>query len=110
MSRLRSGRVRTASHSVPVGGGLGGPVPERREQTDQHQQHGRPEGDDPEDHITVRQPGEEVGEQREGTVVNLSPTAVRAEHAAADEPGEHGHDQESDHESEAEVGQLTADA
>ena len=107
MSRLRSWRVRTASHSVPVGG-PGGAAPERHEQADQHQEHSRPEGHDPEDDITVRQPGEEIGDQRERGVVKLSPAAVRAEHAAADEPGEYGDHEESEHEGETEVGQLTA--
>jgi hypothetical protein len=108
MSRLRSGRMRTASHSVAVRAWLGGPAPKRHEQTDEEQEQHRPEGHDPEDDIPVRQPGEEIAEQRQGVVVNLRPTAVRAQHARTHKPGEHGDHQEASHESETEVGQLTA--
>jgi hypothetical protein len=40
--------------------------------------------------------------------VNLGPAAVRAEHAAADIPGQHRDHQQSGQECEPEVDQLTA--
>ena len=100
--------VRTASHSVSIGIGLGRAAQERHAKPDQQQEHGGPEGDDPEDHVAVDEPGEEIPEEGKGRVVDLGSAAVRAQHTAADQPRQHGNYQESEQEREPEVDQLTA--